>query len=79
MNVSISLPDEDVAFVDAYAQSHRAEGVASRSAAMHRAIELLRLSELETAYAGAFDEWSADPDTAVWDQAAGDGLGDAAR
>jgi Arc/MetJ-type ribon-helix-helix transcriptional regulator len=79
MNISISLPEEDVAFVDAYAQSHRADGVTSRSAALQRAVELLREAESESAYAEAFTEWDQSPDKPLWDSAAGDGLGDAPR
>ncbi|MFP5298949.1 MAG: ribbon-helix-helix domain-containing protein, partial [Actinomycetota bacterium] len=39
MKVSISLPEEDVAFLDAYAET---QGIPSRSAAIHRAVRLLR-------------------------------------
>ena len=51
MKVSISLPDEDVEFLDAYASS---EGIASRSAVMHRAVRLLRATALGSAYEAAF-------------------------
>ena len=43
MKVSVSLPDEDVDFLDAYASS---QGFASRSAVVHKAVRLLRASEL---------------------------------
>ena len=39
MKLSVSLPEEDVAALDAYA---RAAGLPSRSAALHHAIRLLR-------------------------------------
>lgn len=76
MKLSISLPDEDVEFVDEYANRR---GMASRSSVLHRAIDLLRESELESAYESAFDEWEDNPDSRLWETAAGDGLTDAAR
>lgn len=71
MKVSVSIPDEDVAFLDAYVRNHR---VRSRSSALRRAIRLLRASELNSDYAGAFAEWDDDPDSEAWDTVAGDGL-----
>lgn len=66
MKVSVSVPDEDIEFLDNYVKTHR---VASRSAAVQRAIRLLRASELTDAYAAAFDEWAHDPDSDAWDAA----------
>ncbi|MBB5872365.1 Arc/MetJ-type ribon-helix-helix transcriptional regulator [Allocatelliglobosispora scoriae] len=76
MKVSVSLPDDDVSFVDDYANRR---GSASRSAVLHRAIELLRLSELEDAYADAWAEWHDGDDGRLWQETAADGLADAAR
>ena len=77
MKVSVSLPDEDVAFLDAYA--HEA-GLGSRSAALHKAVRLLRAAELGVAYESAWDEWLAAGEGNLWDRTAGDGLViDAAR
>ncbi|GAA2956554.1 ribbon-helix-helix domain-containing protein [Streptomyces enissocaesilis] len=76
MKISVSLPQEDVTFVDAYAAKTEAE---SRSAVIHAAIELLRTSQLESDYAAAFEEWDAGGDAAFWDRTAGDGLTDAQR
>lgn len=76
MKLSVSLTDEDVAFVDDYATQ---VGVRSRSAVIHRAIELLREAELEDAYATAWDEWNADENASLWDVTAADGLADASR
>ena len=76
MKLSVSLPDDDIAFVDDYA---RRVGGDSRSAVLHRAIGLLRMAELESAYTEAWDEWAASGDAALWDATAGDGLTDAAR
>jgi Arc/MetJ-type ribon-helix-helix transcriptional regulator len=71
MKVSVSLPEEDVEFLDAYATS---QGIASRSAAMHKAVRLLRASELGPDYEEAWAEWSAGDDEQIWDATAGDGL-----
>ncbi len=70
MKVSVSLPDEDVEFLDAYASTR---GVGSRSAAVHRAIRLLRASELGAAYEEAWAEWDR-VDGDLWDTTVGDGL-----
>ena len=69
MKVSVSVSDEDIEFLDDYARTHR---VASRSAALRRAIRLLRASELTDSYAAAFTEWSDDPDDLAWDAATAD-------
>jgi Arc/MetJ-type ribon-helix-helix transcriptional regulator len=71
MKVSVSLPDEDVDFLDTYAAS---QGIGSRSAAVHRAVRLLRASELGPAYEGAWADWSAGDDGELWDAGAGDGV-----
>ena len=77
MKVSVSLPAEDVEFLDAYAA---AEGVASRSAVLHRAVRLLRATGLGPAYEEAFAEWEQTGAAAEWEATAGDGLrSDAAR
>jgi len=71
MKVSISLPDGDVEFLDAYAQSR---GIESRSAVVHKAVRMLRASELGEAYEGAFTSWADEGEDAVWDAVAADGL-----
>jgi Arc/MetJ-type ribon-helix-helix transcriptional regulator len=76
MKLSVSLPDEDVAALDDYA---RAQGLRSRSAALQRAIRMLRHPALEQDYAAAWDEWEASGEEAAWEAAASDGLADAAR
>jgi Arc/MetJ-type ribon-helix-helix transcriptional regulator len=72
MKVSVSLPDEDVEFLDAYAAS---QGIPSRSGALHKAVRLLRASELGPDYAAAWAEWSQSEDDELWDATAADGLG----
>ena len=71
MKVSVSLPDEDVEFLDAYAQ---AQGLASRSAVLHKAVRLLRGVELVPAYEDAFASWDASEDSADWDATAADSI-----
>jgi Arc/MetJ-type ribon-helix-helix transcriptional regulator len=71
VKVSISLPEDDVEFLDAYAQS---QGIESRSAAVHEAVRLLRLSGLGEAYEQAFTSWDDEGQAAAWDVAAADGL-----
>ncbi len=70
MKVSVSLPDEDVEFLDAYAES---QGFASRSAVLHRAVRLLRATELGAAYEDAWSDWS-DGDAELWDVTVADGV-----
>ena len=76
MKLSVSLPEDDVALLDEYAQ---VSGLRSRSAVVQYAIQLLRNMELEHDYAAAWDEWEASEDRVAWEGVAGDGLGDAAR
>lgn len=71
MKVSMSLPAEDLEFLDAYAQ---AEGYSSRSAVLHKAVRLLRAAELSSAYEEAWEEWSVSGEAATWEVTAGDGV-----
>jgi Arc/MetJ-type ribon-helix-helix transcriptional regulator len=70
VKVSVSLPDDDVEFLDTYAER---EGFASRSAVLHKAVRLLRASELGEAYEQAWGEWEADGDAALWEATVADG------
>ena len=72
MKLSVSLPEEDVEFLDQYAKDR---GIASRSAAVHKAVRLLRASELGAAYEDAWAEWADNGDGQAWESAVGDGLG----
>jgi len=76
VKLSVSLPEEDVAALDAYAQ---ATGLPSRSAALRHAIRLLRHPALEEDYAAAWDEWERSGEREAWEVAGADGLADAAR
>jgi len=72
MKVSVSLPGEDIQFLDQYAKE---QGLESRSAALHRAVRLLRTAELGGTYEAAWDEWAAGEDGPLWESTTGDGLG----
>jgi Arc/MetJ-type ribon-helix-helix transcriptional regulator len=76
MKVSVSLPEEDVAYIDEYAER---VGAQSRSSVLHQAVTLLRMSELEAAYAAAFQEWQESEDHELWENTVADGLADASR
>jgi Arc/MetJ-type ribon-helix-helix transcriptional regulator len=71
MKLSVSLPDDDVEFLDDYAHE---QGIGTRSAALHRAIRLLRASGLSSAYEDAWDQWSAAGEADLWDATIGDGI-----
>ena len=72
MKLSVSLPDDDVEFLDAYIRSRHAE---SRSAAIQKALRLLRATELTEAYEDAWQEWSDSPEgEAAWSAVATDGI-----
>lgn len=70
MKLSISLPSDDVEFVDAVTHAGEYE---SRSAVVHAAIRLLRDRKHVDSYAAAWDEWDASGDD-IWDAALADGL-----
>ena len=71
MKLSVSLPVEDVEFLDEYA---RTLGVGSRSAVIQRAVRLLRATELGPAYADAWEEWQASGEAGLWESTVGDGI-----
>jgi Arc/MetJ-type ribon-helix-helix transcriptional regulator len=71
MKLSVSLPEDDVAFLDRATEEQR---YASRSAAVAAAVRLLREQDLEASYVDAFGEWIATGDGPAWDSTAGDGL-----
>ena len=71
MKLSVSLPDEDVEYLDQYAQK---QGLVSRSAAVQRAVRLLRASELGPAYEDAWTDWNGSEDSDLWDAATADGV-----
>jgi hypothetical protein len=70
VKLSVSVPTEDIAFLDAYAAEH---ALGSRSAALHHAIRALRVSALPGSYAEAWSDWNANGDASAWETTAGDG------
>ena len=70
MKVSVSLPADDIDFVDSYAREHGA----TRSAVMHEAVELLRHRDLAADYEAAHDEWVAGGEADLWSAVTSDGL-----
>ena len=58
-------------YLDAYVKDQR---LGSRSAAVQKAVRLLRASELGAAYEDAWNEWADGDDRAPWDEATADGL-----
>jgi Arc/MetJ-type ribon-helix-helix transcriptional regulator len=71
MKVSVSLPEDDVEFLDSYA---RAQGAPSRSAVLHQAVGLLRAAQLADAYEEAWDSWASSEEAMAWETVAADGL-----
>lgn len=72
MKISVSMPAEDVEYLDSYARDRQLE---SRSAVLHKAVRLLRASELGAAYEDAWAEWDESEDGDLWDAAVADGVG----
>jgi Arc/MetJ-type ribon-helix-helix transcriptional regulator len=71
MKVSVSIPNADVEFLDSYAHEH---GIESRSAAIQRAIKVLRASELGDAYELAWGEWEQSGEAELWEPTTADAL-----
>lgn len=71
--MSISLPQEDLEYLDSYAKK---AGLESRSAALQKAVRLLRTAELSQAYAAAWEEFDRDGDAELWESTVGDGIED---
>jgi Arc/MetJ-type ribon-helix-helix transcriptional regulator len=71
MKVSVSIPDEDVVYLQTLVDAGR---FSSRSAALHAAVRGLRDRDRGADYAAAWDEWAASDDAALWESTVGDGL-----
>ncbi len=76
MKLSVSLSEADVVVLDRYIEY---SGVRSRSAAVQRAIRLLRDAELRDEYELAFAEWEQSGEAEAWNAVAGDGVANAPR
>lgn len=70
MKVSVSLPEEDVEFIDSYATERQL----SRSAALHQAVGALRGQDLAAEYEAAHQEWIDAGEAALWEIVTADGL-----
>jgi len=66
----VSLPEDDINFVDHYARDHSA----TRSAVIHEAVQMLRRRDLAMDYEAANDEWVTSGEADIWNAATGDGL-----
>jgi Arc/MetJ-type ribon-helix-helix transcriptional regulator len=73
MKLSVSMHDDDLAFLDDYAKRHN---IASRSGALRQAVRALRDVDLQDAYVGAWEEWRKSDDSRLWDEALADGFGE---
>jgi len=73
MKLSVSLSDDDVAFLDDIA---RTRSLGSRSAALQVAVRALREQSLVEAYLDAYldNDSDVDPDAELWDVTSGDGI-----
>lgn len=71
MKLSVSLPDRDVEYLDAYA---RAQGHKSRSAVLHKAVRTLRATELGSNYEDAWETWQSTGESVAWEPTTADGL-----
>ncbi|CAN5397636.1 type II toxin-antitoxin system antitoxin MazE9 [soil metagenome] len=76
MKLSVSLSEDDVAVLDAYVEQ---TGLPSRSAAVQRAVQMLRHPTLEKDYEHAWEEWSESGESEVWESSIGDGVDNATR
>jgi Arc/MetJ-type ribon-helix-helix transcriptional regulator len=73
MKLSVSIPDQDGAFLDEYI---RREGLPGRSSAVQEAVRALRMKDLEAQYEEADREWYESGEAEVWDVVVGDGITD---
>ena len=71
MKLSVSLPADDVEFLDTYSKE---QGIRSRSSALHAAISMLRTTQLEPAYAEAFADWHESGEAHAWETVVADDL-----
>lgn len=71
MKVSVSLPRDDIEFLD---EETRAGRYPSRSAAMKAAVTVLRQASITDFYAQAWDEWEQSGEDLLWESVVADGL-----
>jgi Arc/MetJ-type ribon-helix-helix transcriptional regulator len=63
LKISVSLPAEDLEFLDTF---RRTNGFHSRSAVVHIAIFMLQGAHLASSYEAAWAEWKDSPESAAW-------------
>jgi Arc/MetJ-type ribon-helix-helix transcriptional regulator len=63
VKISVSLPVDDIEFLDAYAREHQ---IGSRSGAVQHALKVLRNVDLGDAYEQAWDEWESSGEAEIW-------------
>ncbi|MBT2497917.1 antitoxin [Agromyces sp. ISL-38] len=68
--LSVSLPDDDLRFLDALAESF--DG--NRSAAVHEVIRTAREVHAAREYAVAFADWSSSDTDVEWEATTADGI-----
>ena len=69
MRISVSLPNSNVDFLDQYVELKQPP---SRSAALHRAVHLLKANELGKDYGAAWSEWRIEEE--LWGSILSDGI-----
>ena len=74
MKLSVSIPEQDVQFIDAYAATH---GLETRSGVVQRALTLLRTADLGDDYAAAWAEWESSGEAEIWETVIADGIANA--
>jgi putative addiction module CopG family antidote len=71
MKVSVSIPDDDVAYLQSQVDAGR---FPSRSAVLHAAVRGMRDRDRSADYAAAWDEWAESGDAALWEATIADGF-----
>jgi len=71
MKISLSIPEEDVNYLDEKAVENHFR---SRSAVVVSAIRAMRQQDLTASYVEAFDEWAASGEDSLWEVTLNDGL-----
>lgn len=69
--VSITIRPDLMRFLESYQTANKLE---NRSAVINQALEKLRNEALAKEYREASKEWDSNPDAAIWERTAGDGL-----
>ncbi|NLS09170.1 ribbon-helix-helix protein, CopG family [Nesterenkonia sp. MY13] len=76
MKISVSLPENAVQLLDDIAEQ---QGLASRSAAVAKALQIYRELQLGDAYEQAWKEWDESGDAEFWAATVGGGITEESR